>query len=73
MTMTTDQARPILSALLTAQRAMRESSLAFDEALAGLRAQLDSIAAANHAQGEAMSAITTATQEILALIDGAHQ
>jgi hypothetical protein len=60
----------ILADLYAAQQALRESSHAFDAAMAGLRVQLDSIAAANHAQGIAMEAILAANNKALALVEG---
>jgi hypothetical protein len=60
----------VLADLNAAQRAMRESSHAFDEAMAGVRVLLDSIAAANTAQGAAIDAIVAATDKALALIEG---
>jgi hypothetical protein len=63
----------ILADLAGAQRAMRQSSNAFDEAMTGLRVLLDSIAAANHAQGAAIDAVVAATNKALALFKGDRQ
>jgi hypothetical protein len=64
----------ILSDLAVAQRALRQSSNAFDEAMGGLRVLMDSIAAANHAQGEAIDAVVAATNKALSLFRGGeHQ
>jgi hypothetical protein len=63
----------ILSDLLSAQRALRESSHAFDEAMGGLRVLMDSIGAANHAQQAAIEAVIAATEKTLGLFEGGRQ
>lgn len=70
----------ILSDLAAAQIALQQSSTAFDAAMrgidgamAGLRATLDAVAAANHAQGLAIDAVIAATQKGLALVTGDPQ
>ena len=63
----------ILADLATAQRALRGSSYAFDEAMAGLRVLLDSVAAANHHQGAAIDAVIAATDKALLLLRGKAQ
>jgi len=63
----------ILADLAVAQRALRQSSNAFDEAMDGLRVLLDSIAAANHAQGAAIDAVIAATDKALTLFKGNRQ
>jgi hypothetical protein len=67
----------ILSDLAAAQLALRQSSTAFDEAVDGIghsmdamRATLDAIRAANHAQGVAIDAVIAATNKGLALVTG---
>lgn len=63
----------ILADLAVAQRALRDSSHAFDEAMGGLHVLLDSIGAANHAQGAAIDAVIAATDKALALFKGERQ
>jgi len=58
----------ILVDLSAAQIAWRRSSSAFDGAVAGLRDVLDAIAAANHAQGEAVDEVIAATEKALRLL-----
>jgi hypothetical protein len=60
----------ILEDLAAAQQALRQSSTAFDEAIAGLGAVLGAIKAANHAQGAVLDAVIAATNEALALFNG---
>lgn len=55
--------RAILTDLSSVQLALRRSSTAFDTAMAGMREALDGIAAANHAQGEAIDAAIAATDK----------
>jgi hypothetical protein len=64
----------ILVDLSAAQAALRRSSTAFDGAVAGLRATLDAVAAANQAQGEAIDAVIGATEKALRLFtsNGRH-
>jgi ABC-type transporter Mla subunit MlaD len=69
----TPDVKPILADLAVAQRALRQSSNAFDEAMGGLRVLMDSIAAANHAQGAAIDAVIAATDKALALLEGNRQ
>ena len=57
----------ILADLSAVQLALRRSSTAFDTAIAGMRGALDGIAAANHAQGEAIDAAIAATNKALRL------
>jgi hypothetical protein len=71
----------ILADLAAAHGALRRSSSAFDTAVAGMhgaidgmhgaidgmRGALDGIAAANHAQGDAIDAIVAATEKALRL------
>ena len=59
--------RAILADLSAAHSARRRSSTAFDTAVAGMRHALDGIAAANHAQGEAIDAVIAATEKALRL------
>jgi hypothetical protein len=66
-------AEHILADLAVAQRALRASSHAFDDAMTGLRTAIDGIGAANQAQGDAMDAVIAATDKALALITGAQQ
>jgi hypothetical protein len=49
-------------------RLLRKASAAFDNAIAGLRVTLDAVAAANHAQGQAMDAVIAANQAALRLL-----
>jgi len=57
----------VLGDLVAAQTALRRSSTAFEAAVAGLRATLDALAAANQAQGEAIDAVIAATAHALRL------
>jgi hypothetical protein len=57
----------LLTDLVAAQSALRRSSTAFDVAVEGMRHALDGMAAANHAQGEAMDAVIAATEQALHL------
>ena len=57
----------ILTDLSAAQTALRRSSLAFDGTVAGARATLEALAAANQAQGEAIDAVIGATEKALRL------
>jgi hypothetical protein len=57
----------ILADLSAAHVALRRSSTAFDTAVAGIRQALDGVAAANHAQGEAIDAVIAATEKALQL------
>jgi hypothetical protein len=67
------QIQQILMDLTAAQVALRDSSKAFDEAVAGLRIVLDAIATANHAQGKAIDAVIAATNKGLTLFNGGTQ
>jgi hypothetical protein len=58
----------VLADLSAAHGALRRSSTAFDAAVAGMRGALDGIAAANHAQGEAIDAVIAATEKALRLV-----
>jgi hypothetical protein len=58
----------ILADLSAVQHALRRSSMAFDTAVAGMRSALDGIAAANHAQSEAIDAVIAATDRALRLV-----
>jgi hypothetical protein len=58
----------ILADLAGAQRALRDSSHAFDEAILGMQTALTAIAAANHAQAAAMDAVISATDRALVLV-----
>jgi hypothetical protein len=57
----------VLADLSAAQIALRRSSTAFDAAVAGLRAVVDAVATANHAQGDAIDAVIAATDKALRL------
>jgi hypothetical protein len=58
----------VLADLSAAQMALRRSSTAFDDAIAGLREVLTAVAIANHAQGEAIDAVIAATAKALRLL-----
>lgn len=49
-------------------KAFRAASDAFDAAVAGLRATLDPVQSANHAQGDAIDAMRAANQAALRLL-----
>ena len=49
-------------------KAFRAASHAFDAAVAGLRATLDAVQSANHAQGDAIDAMRAANQAALRLL-----
>jgi hypothetical protein len=63
--MTNDQIRVVLADLSAAQSALKDSSRAFDTAMAGMRQALDGIADTNHAQGHAIDAVIAATEKAL--------
>lgn len=63
----------ILADLSSAQRALRDSSIAFDEAVANTGRLLAAIRDANHAQGAAIEAVIAATDKALALFRGREQ
>jgi hypothetical protein len=54
--MSREHVQAIITQHAEAVRLLREASTAFDNAIAGLRVTLDAVAAANHAQGQAMAA-----------------
>ena len=66
----TDQLVGILADLSGAQRALRESSEAFDAAVGHMRNLLDTITVAHRAQMRAMDAVIAATDKALTVIDG---
>jgi hypothetical protein len=68
--MTRADVKLVLADLADAQRALRKSSTAFDDAMNGLRIVVDSIAAANQAQGAAIDAVIAATDKALILVSG---
>ena len=63
----------ILAHLSAAHVALRQSSTAFATAVGGMRQALDGIAAANHAQGEAIDAVIAATERALPLFTSTEQ
>jgi hypothetical protein len=58
----------ILTDLAQAQQALRRSSSAFDDAIDHMHGILAAIAKANHAQGEAITAVVAATDAALRLV-----
>jgi hypothetical protein len=66
--MSREQVDAIITQHAEAVRLLREASTAFDNAIAGLRVTLDAVAAANHAQGQAMDAVIAANQAALRLM-----
>jgi hypothetical protein len=66
--MSREQVQAIINQHANAVRLLREASTAFDNAIAGLRVTLDAVAAANHAQGQAMDAVIAANQAALRLL-----
>lgn len=58
----------IITQLAETVRPLREASAAFDNAIAGLRLTLDAVAAANHAEGQAIDAVIAANQAALRLL-----
>jgi hypothetical protein len=66
----TDDLRAILSDLSGAQVALRASGQAFDDAVASMGEVLAAIRTANHAQGEAIDRVISATTRALALFNG---
>jgi len=71
--MTDDQLRAVLVDFVAAQTARRRSSTAFDGAVAGLRATLEAVAAANQAQGEAIDVVISATEHALRLFTSTYR
>jgi len=65
--------RDILKDLANAQRALRESSHAFDDAMDGLTATIRAIGQANRAQGAAIEAVIDATNKALSAVNGQQQ
>jgi hypothetical protein len=63
-----EQVLAIITQHAEAVRQLRDASTAFDNAMAGLRVTLDAVAAANHAQGQAMDAVIAANQAALRLM-----
>jgi hypothetical protein len=66
--MSREQVQAIITQHAEAVRLLRKASAAFDNAIAGLRVTLDAVAAANHAQGQAMDAVIAANQAALRLL-----
>ena len=52
-----------------AMGAFQRSSAAFDDAVSGLRLALEAVAAANHAQGDAIAAIMAANRLALQMLN----
>jgi hypothetical protein len=73
MTNNTPGLQDVLADLSAAQIALRRSSSAFDDTVAGLRDALTAIAAANHAQGEAIDAVIAATEKALRLFSASDR
>lgn len=57
----------VLTDLADAQRALQQSGIAFDAAIEGIQQTLAAIRQANHAQGDAITAVIAATEKALQL------
>jgi hypothetical protein len=58
----------ILAQHAKARQLLRDARTAFDSAIAGSRVALDAVAAANHAQGQAMDVVIAANRAALRLV-----